>query len=197
MLGMIWAQSHDRAIGRGGQMPWHLPEDLAFFRKMTSGHPVIMGRKTWQSLPQRYRPLPGRTNVVVTRDPGFVADGALVASSVEEAVRLAEEAARTGAGCAGDAAEKADPLVWIMGGAQLYAAGMEFADGVVVTDVDVDVAGADAFAPEITVDWEVAGVDPDRGWHVGADGTRYRMSVYRRRHSGFAVNFPPRPASQS
>ena len=133
MLGAIWAQGRARAIGKGGALPWRLPEDLALFRRVTSGHPVIMGRKTWESLPARFRPLPGRRNIVLSRDPGFAADGA-------EAVRSLAEATEAASHC-----EQA----WIIGGAAVYAEAVALADVLVVTDVDVDVEGADAFAPSI------------------------------------------------
>ncbi|WP_425280681.1 dihydrofolate reductase [Leucobacter insecticola] len=81
-LGMIWAQSRNGAIGRDGDMSWHLPEDLAHFKRVTLGAPVIMGRRTWESLPERFRPLPGRANIVVSRDPAYRADGATVVSSL-------------------------------------------------------------------------------------------------------------------
>ncbi|KTF04418.1 Dihydrofolate reductase [Trueperella bernardiae] len=172
MLGMIWAQGHERAIGRGGAMAWHLPEDMRFFRRMTTGHPVIMGRRTWESLDERYRPLPGRTNIVLTRDESFSSDDALVARSLDKAIALGEEAAGEG-------------LVWIVGGAQLYEAAMKKADGVVVTDIDIDVPDADAFAPAIPFNWEPVGTEPFRGWHVAENGMRFRVSAYRRRRSGF------------
>ncbi|WP_311777419.1 dihydrofolate reductase [Trueperella abortisuis] len=173
MLGMIWAQGHDRAIGRAGAMAWHLPEDIRFFKRMTTGHPVIMGRKTWDSLEERYRPLPGRTNIVLTRDTGFSADGALVAASLDEAILVGEEAA-------GESG-----LVWIVGGAQLYEAAMKKAGGVVVTDIDIDVPGADAFAPAVPFNWEPVGTEPMRGWHVAQNGMRFRITAYRPRRSGF------------
>ncbi len=88
MLGMIWAQGHGRAIGRDGTMPWHVPEDLRFFKRMTNGHPVIMGRRTWQSLGEKYRPLPGRANIVISRNSRFEAPGAAVVSSLDEAIKL-------------------------------------------------------------------------------------------------------------
>ncbi|VEI13817.1 dihydrofolate reductase [Trueperella bialowiezensis] len=178
MLGLIWAQGHDRAIGRDGAMAWHVPEDMAFFRTMTTGHPVIMGRKTWESLGEKYRPLPGRQNIVVTRNPGYFANGALLAPSVEEAYSLARMSAKAATG-------EDDPLVWVMGGGQIYAAALELADGVVVTDIDLEVPGADTFAPHIPFDWETVSSDPERGWHTSTNGTRYRMSVYRKKRSGF------------
>lgn len=88
IIGMIWAQGHGRAIGRDGTMPWHIPEDLRFFQRVTMGHPVIMGRRTWGSLGERYRPLPGRANIVVSRNLQFEAPGATVVRSLDEAINL-------------------------------------------------------------------------------------------------------------
>lgn len=85
---MIWAQARDGAIGRDGVMPWHLPEDLAHFRSVTTGAPVVMGRRTWESLPERFRPLPARRNIVVTRDPVYDAPGASVVFSLEDALAM-------------------------------------------------------------------------------------------------------------
>ena len=182
MLGMIWAQGHDRAIGKDGTMAWHVPEDLAFFKRMTMGNPVIMGRKTWESLGEEYRPLPCRQNIVITRDPNYFLNGALIANSIEEAYDMARRSAKASTG-------EADPLVWIMGGAQVYESALEMADGVVITDVDLEVPDADAFAPMIPFDWETVESDPDRGWHTAANGTRYRMTIYRKKRS----NFDPGP----
>src|SRR3954468_16198856 len=100
-LGIIYARSRNGVIGKDGVMPWHLPEDLAHFKRTTLGAPVIMGRKTWDSVPARFRPLPGRRNVVVTRDPQWRADGAEHATSLEQAIALC-----------GDV-----PMVWVTGGA--------------------------------------------------------------------------------
>lgn len=161
ILGAIWAQGRERAIGRDGALPWRLPEDLALFRRVTSGHPVIMGRKTWESLPPRFRPLPGRRNIVLSRDPSFAADGA-------EAVRSLAEAAEAASHC-----EQA----WIIGGAALYAEAVNVADVLVVTDVDVDVEGADAFAPSIGGSWRKAAGLPERGW-LASGRLNYRVSVY-------------------
>lgn len=182
MLGMIWAQGHDRAIGKDGTMAWHVPEDLAFLKRMTMGNPVIMGRKTWESLGEEYRPLPGRQNIVITRDPDYFLNGALIANSIEEAYDMARLSAKASTG-------EDDPLVWIMGGAQVYESALEMADGVVITDVDLEVPDADAFAPMIPFDWETVESDPDRGWHTAANGTRYRRTIYRKKRS----NFDPGP----
>ncbi|AWE42831.1 MULTISPECIES: dihydrofolate reductase [unclassified Actinobaculum] len=168
MLALIWAQARDGAIGAAGTIPWHVPEDMALFRRMTKGHPVIMGRRTWESLAQPYRPLPGRQNIVISSSVGFRAPGAAVTHSLAEAFELA---ATTGS-----------DLTWIMGGAQLYAAGLPHAEILVVTELDISVPEADAFAPPIGPRWRLHRVDPPRGWLTSrsANGIHYRFCVYRR-----------------
>lgn len=170
MIGLIWAQAHDAAgrpvIGARGAIPWRVPEDFAHFRRTTSGHPVVMGRLTWESLPPRSRPLPGRTNVVVTRRTGWSDEGAVVAPSVEEALAAA--------GSAPGGAE----AVWVVGGAQVYTRALAVADRCVVTEVDLEVEG-DTFAPAL-----------DRGWRLAEDGPwvtssgpgapRFRVRTYTR-----------------
>ena len=139
-IGLIWAQARNRVIGKNGVMPWHLPEDLAHFKRVTLNHPVVMGRKTWDSIPPRFRPLPGRTNIVVTRQPDWNENGAQRTSSLREALQLCENSAQ----------------VWIIGGAQIYAQALPLADELVVTEIDADFDG-DAHAPAIGPDWrEVA-----------------------------------------
>lgn len=141
-IGMIWAQAKGGAIGRDGTMPWHLPEDLAHFKTVTMGAPVIMGRRTWDSLPEAFRPLPGRENVVVTRSLGFHAEGAHVAGSLTGALEYTAHTARDG-------------IVWIMGGGQLYREAMAVATELVVTHIDLDVPDADTFAPDIDAGWRL------------------------------------------
>lgn len=104
-LGLIWAQARRRVIGREGALPWHLPQDMAHFRQATAGCAVIMGRKTWDSLPPRFRPLPGRVNIVITRQPGWSAPGARPAASLPQALALCPPQAGA----------------WVIGGAQIYA----------------------------------------------------------------------------
>ena len=135
-IGLIWAQARGGVIGKDGVMPWHLPEDLAHFKRVTLSHPVIMGRKTWDSIPPRFRPLPGRRNIVVTRQVDFDQNGALRASSLREALQLCENA----------------PQVWVIGGAQVYAQALPLADELVVTEINADFDG-DAFAPAIGPEW--------------------------------------------
>ena len=158
-IALIWAQASGGAIGRGGQMPWHLPEDLAHFRRVTWGAPVVMGRRTWESLPERFRPLPGRENIVVTRDPAFVAEGARVARSTVEAF----------------AATK--PKLWVIGGGEMYRAAMPQATELVVTRIALDVPDADTFAPEIGPDWHLD--DPGEPL-VSQTGLNYRFERYLR-----------------
>ncbi|MGX6511091.1 dihydrofolate reductase [Rhodococcus sp. SJ-2] len=156
---LIWAQTPGGVIGRDGAIPWHVPEDMAFFRKATMGKPVVMGRLTWDSLPERFRPLPGRRNVVVTRNPEWSADGALTASSVDEAL------ARAG-----------DGEIVVMGGGQIYAQAMDHATQLLVTEVDLEVDG-DALAPPVGPEWITA----DTGeWTTSTSGTRFRWIRYIR-----------------
>lgn len=157
-VALIWAHAHDRIIGAGGVMPWHLPEDMRHFRELTDGDPVVMGRRTWQSLPERFRPLPGRDNVVVTRQADFAAPGARVVHSLEDA--LAVHGERT---------------VWVIGGAELYTQALPTADRVELTEIDLDVDG-DTVAPAIDDTWS-AHPGP---WRTSANGMRYRFIRYLR-----------------
>lgn len=122
-----------RAIGKNGALLWHIPEDLKRFKALTSGHPVIMGRKTWESLPERARPLPNRTNIVVTRDARYAALGAIAVNSLEAA--LAAAASATGAS-----------EIFVIGGGELYAAALPLASRLYLTLVD-SAAPGDTFFP--------------------------------------------------
>ena len=158
-LHLIYARAANGVIGKDNRLPWHLPEDLAHFKRTTLGCPVIMGRKTWDSLPPKFRPLPGRLNIVVTRDTAFVAEGASVAHSLEAARELCP----------------AGGTAWVIGGAQIYAQALPLASEVVVTEIARDFEG-DAFAPVLGGEWrEVARED-----HVGASGLPFAFVTYRR-----------------
>ena len=160
-VAMIWAQARGGVIGAAGGLPWHLPEDLKLFRTTTTGSTVVMGRRTWESLPERFRPLPGRVNVVLTSDAGWSADGALRARSVEQV--LAEHDA-----------------FWVIGGGAVYAAFLPHAERLVVTDVDVAVEG-DTWAPALDDGWVRTARVPAEGWSVSAsDGLRFAVSEYAR-----------------
>lgn len=151
MISLIWAQATNGVVGYDNTLPWRIPEDLARFRALTTGGTVVMGRRTWESLPPRFRPLPDRANVVVTRDASYDAPGAVVVTSLDEALARADD-------------------VWIGGGAEIYAATMPIADRLVITDVDLDVAG-DAFAPQVGPEWQEVEVGE---WQTSSTGIRFR-----------------------
>jgi len=193
-LGLVWAQARDAAgrpvIGAGGTMPWHLPEDLAHFRRVTSGHPVVMGRRTWDSLPPRFRPLPGRVNVVVTRQPGWVPgavapgvgasggavpDGGRPAEQADAPVRVAGSVAEALAVARAAARDTGSGEVWVMGGAQLYVATIALADRCVVTEIDAVVEG-DTYAPDVPAGWAVRAGE----WATSSTGLRYRFTTCTR-----------------
>ena len=157
-LHLIYARARHGVIGKNNQMPWHLPEDLAHFKRVTLGQPVIMGRKTWDSLPPRFRPLPGRLNIVITRQGDWQAEGALRAGSVQEALHLCADA----------------PDAWIMGGADIYRQAAPLAHTAVVTEIELDVEG-DAFAPELGPTWH----EVQREAHVSAQGLHFSFVHYK------------------
>ena len=155
-INLIWAQTTAGVIGRAGTIPWQIPEDMAYFKARTVGHPVVMGRRTWDSLPPRFRPLRERRNIVVTRQPTWTAEGADVANSLEQAL------------------ESVDGDVWIIGGSELYTAAMPFADLLAVTEIDAEIDG-DAYAPRIGPNWR----HDDAPWQSSTQsGTRYRFLTY-------------------
>ena len=172
-IGLIWAEAFGGIIGRDGVMPWHLSEDLAHFKSITLGSPVVMGRKTWDSLPPRFRPLPGRRNIVVTRQPGWQADGVEVAHSVDGALALAEASAP-------GSAEASAPEVWVIGGAEIFASVIDRADRLEVTEILARFDG-DTTAPSIDHRWQAVATDPQEGWHTSRTGLEYRFLSYQRR----------------
>lgn len=155
-VGLIWAEAAGGVIGASGGMPWHVPEDLAHFKKTTLSAPVVMGRKTWDSLPERFRPLPDRENVVITRQQDWTADGARRAADVADAVRGLQK-------------------VWIIGGAEIFAQVIGHADRLEVTELDLEVEG-DAYAPS-KAGWRLV----DEGqWQTSRTGIRFRFLGYER-----------------
>jgi dihydrofolate reductase len=158
-LNLIFARARNGVIGKDNTLPWHLPEDLAHFKQTTLGQPVVMGRKTWESLPPKFRPLPGRTNIVVTRQTDWQAEGAVVAHSIEEAMQHCPAAAQ----------------VWVIGGAEVYAQAMSLATRAVVTEIDADFEG-DAFAPTFDLSWQEA----ERTSHTAANGLHYSLVTLTR-----------------
>ena len=158
---LIFARAANGVIGKEGALPWHLPEDMAHFKRTTMGCPVIMGRKTWDSLPAKFRPLPGRMNIVITRQDDWQADGAVRADSVAQAVALCPP----------------DGHAWVIGGAEIYALTLPLAETAVVTEIDADFAG-DAFAPQFGPQWiKTPGVP-----QVSSNGLRFSFATYHHNH---------------
>lgn len=153
-LSLIAALARDRGIGNNGDLLWRIPDDLKRFKALTTGHPVIMGRKTWESIPEKFRPLPNRTNIVVSRQPGYQARGAFVVNSVERAIALA--------------APGTDEA-FVAGGAEVYRAALPHADRLYLTEID-DLQPADTFFPEYSSLFSKIVSLEERDWN----GLRYR-----------------------
>ncbi len=154
---LVAAVARNGVIGMQGKLPWHLPEDLRHFKKLTLGHPIIMGRRTWESLG---KPLPGRDNIVVTRRAGYAAPGASVAASFEAAIAL----------CAGE------PVAFVIGGAEIYAAALPIADGLVLTEIQRDYEGDARFPEWDRQGWRVS----QKETHTSTDGVRFDFVLYER-----------------
>jgi dihydrofolate reductase len=161
VISLIWAQDTTGCIGKDGGIPWHLPEDMKNFRRLTIGHTVVMGRATWESLPTQFRPLPQRRNLVLTRRPQWSARGAERVASIDEAVKAAH----------GD--------LWVIGGGEVYAAAISSAQRLVITTIDTAVDG-DVEAPSIHADWRPVSREPQEGWADSASGLRYFIATYQR-----------------
>ncbi len=164
VIGMIWAQTENGVFGKDGGMPWDVPEDLAHFKATTQGHPVIMGRRTWESFPEKYRPLPGRTNIVVSSSGPL--EGAIVVNSLDAALAQARNS-------------PGSEQIWIIGGAKLYASAVSEANAAVVTVIESPTDG-DTQAPVLGPEWDLKGVSPAGGWLTSVNGTRYRLSLWAR-----------------
>lgn len=164
-VGLIWAQAANGVIGCKGGLPWHLPEDLARFRRLTLGSTVVMGRATWDSLPEAARPLRERHNVVLSRQPGWAAPGATVARSLTAALDAAPQD------------------VWVIGGASVYAAAMPHADRLEVTEL-ADSFEGDVHAPGIGPAWRRTAGPSGTDWLVSRTGLRYRTVTYVRDATG-------------
>ena len=160
MISLIAVVARNRAIGKNNALLWHLPEDLRRFRETTRGKPVIMGRRTWESLPSAFRPLPGRRNVVVSRNADYQAPGATLATSLDDAIR---QTANSGE-------------VFVIGGEQLYRQALPFADRLYLTEVD-EVVDGDAYFPEFARrDWR----EVSRQSQGEVTEPRYAFVVYQR-----------------
>ncbi len=158
-LVVIAAVARDGVIGVDNRLPWHLPEDLRHFKELTTGRAVVMGRRTWESLPERFRPLPGRHNIVVTSDGGYRADGATVADSLPAALAAAGQGE-----------------TFVIGGAQLYTAALPLADRLELTEIDAAFAGDAHFPAYDRSAWrEIA-----RESHRSGAGFDYSFATYER-----------------
>ena len=158
-INLIFARAANGVIGKDNAMPWHLPEDLAHFKRQTQGCPVVMGRKTWDSLPPRFRPLPGRINIVVTHQSDWLAVGALRAAGLPEALSLC-----------GDA-----PDIWVIGGAEIYRQAEPMAVRAEITEIAQDFAG-DAFAPTLGPAWQ----ETARSAQLSASGLAFSFVTYQK-----------------
>lgn len=155
---LVAAVAANGIIGAGGKLPWHIPGELKHFKKLTLGHPVIMGRRTWESLKG---PLPQRENIVVTRTPGYEAAGAAVASSLDAALAL----------CAGE------PVAFVIGGTRLFEEAMPLAAGMVLTEIRRDYAGDTWFPHWDRAQWR----ESQREAHTAPDGTRFDFVLYEKK----------------
>ncbi len=133
-LALIWAMANNRTIGRNNDLPWRLPEDLKYFKRTTLGKPIIMGRKTWDSIG---KPLPGRTSIVISRDPTFTLAGAKVAGTLQAAIELAKA----------EVSDEENEEAMVIGGAEIFALALPMADRLYLTQVHADVEG-DVFFPD-------------------------------------------------
>ena len=165
VIAMIAARARNGVIGRDGTLPWRLPEDLRFFKRVTMGKPVLMGRRTWQSIG---RPLPGRTNIVVSRDPAFRAPGAVLASDLAAGLAAARAAAR----------EAGAAEIMVIGGAALYAALLPQAGRLYLTEIDAEIEGDTRFPEVPAAEWRRVSSEP--GEAAGSAPFPYRFEVWER-----------------
>ncbi len=157
MLSLIAAVASNRCIGKAGTLPWYLPEDLKRFKKLTTGHVVIMGRKTWESIPEKHRPLPNRKNVVVTRQQNYpLPNGVERFGSIDEALTA-----------------HATEEVFIIGGAEIFAQTIDRADRLSITELDRTIDGCTAFFPPIDTRWR----ETSREDHEGFSFVTYQQGA--------------------
>lgn len=161
MISLIWAMDENRAIGLNNQLPWYLPEDLKFFKRTTMGHPIAMGRKTWDSIG---RPLPGRENIVITRNPAFTCDSCTVLNSVEALVEYSKQ--------------KEDEI-FVIGGAEIFKLVLPHADRLYVTRIYEEFEG-DTFFPELTMsEWVL--ISKEKGLRDEKNPYDYKFEIYKRK----------------
>jgi len=161
MLSLIAALASNGAIGKNNTLLWHLPEDMRHFRETTRGKPVIMGRKTWESLPDSFRPLPGRHNIVISRNPAYQASGATLAGSLEDAIKQV--------GSADEA--------FVIGGGELYRQALPLANRLYLTHIDAHFDGDVFFPPVLPQEWQEVSRTPCQG----TSGPAFSFALYQRR----------------
>ncbi|GLB57871.1 dihydrofolate reductase [Cytobacillus sp. NCCP-133] len=161
MISLMWAMDENRVIGKDNKLPWHLPEDLKFFKRTTMGHPIAMGRKTWDSIG---RPLPGRENIVITRNKSFSCDGCTILNSIEELRKYS-----------GDKEEE----IFIIGGAEIFKAILPSADRLYLTMI-YDQFEGDTFFPELDIgNWEL--ISKEKGIKDETNPFDYEFLIYKRK----------------
>jgi dihydrofolate reductase len=160
-ISLILARADNGVIGNKGKLPWHLPEDMRRFRDITMGKPCIMGRKTWDGLPEKFRPLPGRDNIVVTRKSGFPAEGAKIVHSLDAAFA---------------AAGTADEIM-VIGGAEIFAKALPRAGRIYLTRIHAAPPGEILFPAFSASQW----LEMSREDHVATDGMRYSFALLERK----------------
>lgn len=169
LLALIASVARNRSIGSGSELVWREPEDMRWFKRQTLGCPVIMGRKTWDSLPERFRPLPGRSNIVVTRQTGWRANGAQVAGTLEGAVAAAQASID----------QQLAARIFVIGGGELYAAALPLANELLLTEIDADLPGDTVFPAWDRQDF----VEQQRETHhsAGPPACDYAFVTYQRK----------------
>ena len=152
---MIAAMGSNRVIGKDNDIPWHLPDDFRFFKETTKGHHVIMGRKNWESLPSSFQPLPGRPNIVITRQENYEAAGAIVVSSLEEALELS--------------LNNKESEAFIIGGGEIYRMGLHHAQKIYLTEINGDFEGQVTFPEFSSSEW----IEKERTHHSTDEKHKY------------------------
>jgi dihydrofolate reductase len=161
MISLIWAMDENRVIGKNNQLPWHLPADLKFFKKSTMGHPIVMGRKTYQSIG---RPLPGRENIIITRNQEFSCEGCTVLHSVNELIQYAQQL---------------EQEIFIIGGAEIFKEVFPVADRLYITKIYAEFEG-DTYFPKIDMEqWKPVFREP--GVTDEKNPYRYEFFIYERK----------------
>jgi dihydrofolate reductase len=162
---MIWAQDKRGVIGANGTVPWSVPEDLARVESVTKDHPVVMGRRTWDSLPETSRPVPARANYVISRNDELVAEGATVVRSLDEALEAIDASS--------------DDEAWIIGGGQIFSEAVGQANVAVVTEINHAYYG-ETYAPGLGSEWSLISTEPATGWSKSTGGIEFRIHTYRK-----------------